>query len=541
RQVLGNAHVMESERLTVAESQLKQSDITVREFVRQIALSEQYRARFFETCPRMRSIELNFKHLLGRAPESAEEMADHAQLLDQGGFEMEINNYIDSDEYQDAFGEDTVPYYRGYKTQMGKKMVGFTHMFQLLRGSASSDKDPTHQNRSRLNGSIFRNRPSAIAPLKGAPPVSKIPTDVNQLLSKVLGLKNRSPDLSFKPVVPKLAKALEQRSQQFYEAYQPFKETPPIEFTVGSSDAELEAVIRAVYRQVFGNAHVMESERQITAESQFKRGELSVREFVRQLAKSDLYRSRFFDSCYRYRAIELNFKHLLGRAPDNFDEMRYHSNVLDNAGFEGDIDTYIDSDEYQTAFGEAIVPYYRGFSTQNGQSMLEFTNMFQLLRSASSSDKDLATNNKAQLTRAIVQNSPYGKLKASDAAAILAEVFKPKTSGIGVSQSWATSANFAAEQALRQTLLDQDLIIESLQKQLADLRPSASIGASYLKNSWQPSTVSVQGDVSDSLLQQSDNQIEQIANLKAQIADAQRYAAIGDARLNKWRSRVFNS
>jgi phycobilisome core-membrane linker protein len=543
RQVLGNAHVMESERLTVAESQLRQSDISVREFVRQIALSEQYRVRFFEPCPRMRSIELNFKHLLGRAPDSAEEMADHAQLLDHGGFEMEINDYIDSDEYQDAFGEDTVPYYRGHKTQTGKKMVGFTHMFQLLRGSASSDKDPKHQNRSRLNSYILRNRPSSIAQLKGAPSQWQRPaaaTDVNQLLSKVFGLRTGSPDLSFKPVAPKSANEPE-RQLQFYEAYRPFKETAPIEFCVGSSDADLEVVIRAVYRQVFGNAHVMESERLIVAESQFKRGELSVREFVRQLAKSDLYRSRFFDSCYRYRAIELNFKHLLGRAPDNFDEMRYHSSVLDNSGFETDIDTYIDSDEYQTAFGEAIVPYYRGLSTQNGQSMLEFTNMFQLLRSASSSDKNLATNNKPQLTRAIVQNSPYGKLKVSDTAAILAEVFKPKTSGIGQIQPWATSANFAAEQALRQTLLDQDLIIESLQKQLADLRPSASIGASYLKNSWQPSVVSVQGDASDSLLQQSDNQIEQIANLQAQIADARRYAAIGDARLNKWRSRVFNS
>jgi phycobilisome core-membrane linker protein len=543
RQVLGNAHVMESERLTVAESQLKQSDISVREFVRQIALSEQYRARFFEPCPRMRSIELNFKHLLGRAPESAEEMADHAQLLDRGGFEMEINNYIDSDEYQDAFGEDTVPYYRGHKTQTGKKMVGFTHMFQLLRGSASSDKDPTHKNRSRLNSSILRNRPSAIAALKGAPPVWQRPaaiTDVNQLLSKVFGLKRESPDLSFKPVAPKTSNAPE-RQQQFYDAYQPFKETAPVESYAGSSDADLDVVIRAVYRQVFGNAHVMESERLTVTESQFKRGELSVREFVRQLAKSEFYRSRFFDSCYRYRAIELNFKHLLGRAPDNFDEMRCHSSVLDQKGFEADIDTYIDSDEYQTAFGEAIVPYYRGFSTQNGQSMLEFTNMFQLLRSASSSDKDLATNNKPQLTRAIVQNSPYGKLKVSDVEAILAEVFKPKTSGIGASQSWATSANFAAEQALRQTLLEQDLIIESLQKQLTELRPSAAIGASYIKTAWQPSVASVQGDPSDSLLQQSDNQLEQIANLQSQIADARRYAAIGDARLNKWRSRVFNS
>ena len=89
--------------------------------------------------------------------------------------------------------------------------------------------------------------------------------------------------------------------------------------------------------------------------------------------------------------------------------------------------------------------------------------------------------------------------------------------------------------------LYQALIIESLQKQLADLRPSASIGDSYIKDVWQTTSVSVQGDSSDSLLQQSDKQIEQIANLQAQIADARRYAAIGDARLNKWRSRVFNS
>ncbi len=541
RQVLGNAHVMESERLSVSESQLRQGAISVREFVRQIAQSELYRARFFEPCSRLRLIELNFKHLLGRAPESAAEIAEHSQLLDRGGFESEIDSYIYSDEYQEAFGEDTVPFYRGHKTQTGKKMVGFTHMFQLLRGSASSDKDPNHQNRSRLNASIFKNRPSAIAPLQGAPsqwPRPAAITDINLLLAKVFGTKSQSPDRSFKPVAPTVAASAE-RQQQFYEAYRPFKETEPVEFYAGSSDADIEVVIRAVYRQVLGNAHVMESERLTIAESQFKGGELSVREFVRQLAKSELYRARFFDSCYRYRAIELNYKHLLGRAPDNFDEMRYHSSVLDQNGFEADIDTYLDSDEYQTAFGEAIVPYYRGFSTQPSQSMLEFTNMLQLLRSASSSDKDLATNNKPQLTRAIIQNSPYGKLKVSDVDAILAQVFKPKLSPIAL--SWATSEKFAAEQALRQTLLDQDLVIESLQKQLADLNPVAALGASYLKDSWQASVVSVSSDVSASLLQQKEDQIEVIAALQSQIADARRYAAIGDARINKWRSRVFNS
>ena len=541
RQVLGNAHVMESERLIVSESRLKRGDISVREFVRQVAQSDLYRTLFFETCSRTRSIELNFKHLLGRAPESSEEIAEHSRYLDQDGFVAEIDVYIDSDEYQSAFGEDTVPYYRGHKTQTGQKMVGFTHLFQLLRGAASSDKDLTRQNRSRLNASLMTNRPSAIAPVQGAPSLWQRPTvitDFNQLLAKVLGLKTEAPDRSWTPPTPTLSDSEANQQAQFYQAYQPFKETAPVELCPGFSDADADVVIRAVYRQVLGNAHVMESERLTVAESQLKRGTLSVREFVRQLAKSELYRSRFFDNCYRYRAIELNFKHLLGRAPDNFEEMRYHSAILDQSSFEADIDTYLDSDEYQSAFGEAVVPYYRGYRTQAGQSMLEFTNMLQLLRSASSSDKDLVTGNKPQLTRAIIQNSPYGKLKVRDVSEILAEVFKPKYPAI--TQAQATTSNYAAEQALQQTIQEQAQVIDRLQQQLADLRPFAAIGASYLKNDWQSSAVYPSEEGSAALQRQADVQVAQIAALQDQIADTRRYAAIGEARVNKWRNRVFN-
>jgi phycoerythrin-associated linker protein len=163
-----------------------------------------------------------------------------------------------------------------------------------------------------------------------------------------------------------------------------FDETPPVEWVSGSSE-DAEIVIQAVYRQVLGNAYVMESERLAVPESQFKRGELSVREFVRAVAKSDLYCSRFFTSCARYRAIELNFRHLLGRAPLDLEEMRGHSNTLDTQGFEADIDTYIDSDEYQNTFGENFVPYIRGYKTEACQSMVQFTHTFQLVRGASSS------------------------------------------------------------------------------------------------------------------------------------------------------------
>jgi phycoerythrin-associated linker protein len=196
-----------------------------------------------------------------------------------------------------------------------------------------------------------------------------------------------------------------------------FEDTAPIELLPGRSEEEVESIIRAVYRQVLGNAYVMESERATVPESQFKRGELSVREFVRAVAKSAVYSTRFFDSCPRYRFTELNFKHLLGRAPDGLEEMRAHSTTLDTKGFEADIDSYIDSDEYQTTFGENIVPYHRGYKTASGVSMASFTHMFALLRGASSSDLKGSLSGKSPvLNKYAIQSIPLAVVPPSGGA-----------------------------------------------------------------------------------------------------------------------------
>jgi phycoerythrin-associated linker protein len=173
-----------------------------------------------------------------------------------------------------------------------------------------------------------------------------------------------------------------------------FDETPPLEWVTGGSAEEAEIIIKAVYRQVLGNAYVMESERLTVPESQFKMGQSSVREFVRAVAKSDLYQSRFFTSCARYRAIELNFRHLLGRTPRDLEEMRVHSTILDTQGYDAEIDFYIDSDEYNNTFGENFVPYIRGYKTEACETMVQFTHNFQMVRGASSSSLkgDLAGN-----------------------------------------------------------------------------------------------------------------------------------------------------
>lgn len=161
RQVLGNEHLMQSERLTSAESLLRQRQITVRDFVRAIAQSELYRQKFFHPNSQVRFIELNFKHLLGRAPYDETEIADHVDLYVSQGYEADINSYIDSVEYEQSFGNSIVPYYRGFQTTAGQKAVGFPRMFQLYRGYANSDR-AQRKAKGQLTWDLAKNTASPI-------------------------------------------------------------------------------------------------------------------------------------------------------------------------------------------------------------------------------------------------------------------------------------------------------------------------------------------------------------------------------------------
>lgn len=175
----------------------------------------------------------------------------------------------------------------------------------------------------------------------------------------------------------------------------------PVERRLSSSPDEINMIIRAVYKQVLGNPHVMESERLVSAESQLANGELTVREFVRAVAYSEFYRRRYFESCAPYRFVELNFKHLLGRAPQDQAEISEHICRCIEEGYEAEIDSFLDSEEYQTKFGENIVPYYQGASSQVGQKNVAYNRTLALYQGYAGVDSaftnarlvaDLATN-----------------------------------------------------------------------------------------------------------------------------------------------------
>jgi phycoerythrin-associated linker protein len=168
-----------------------------------------------------------------------------------------------------------------------------------------------------------------------------------------------------------------------------------------SSPDDLQSIIRAVYKQVLGNPHVMESERLVIAESQLCDGSISVREFVRAVAKSDFYRTRYFESCGPYRFTELNFQHILGRAPASQAEVSEHMRCCAESGYDADIDSYVDSDDYQNAFGENVVPYSREKS-EVGRKQVVYNRNFAVNRGPAQVSSSVKSS---QLVYAIATNS----------------------------------------------------------------------------------------------------------------------------------------
>ncbi|WP_250125852.1 phycobilisome rod-core linker polypeptide [Chroococcidiopsis sp. CCMEE 29] len=126
-----------------------------------------------------------------------------------------------------------------------------------------------------------------------------------------------------------------------------------------TSDSEFQDLIWAAYRQVFSEHETLRSNRQITLETQLKNRSITVRDFIRGLAKSEVYRRLVVETNSNYRVVELSLKRLLGRAPYNKDEEIAWSIKIATLGFDGFVDALINSEEYQASFGENIVPYQR--------------------------------------------------------------------------------------------------------------------------------------------------------------------------------------
>ena len=148
---------------------------------------------------------------------------------------------------------------------------------------------------------------------------------------------------------------------QRVEGYEvPDEDEPRIyRMTDVASDTEVNDLIWAAYRQIFSEHLILESYRQPYLESQLRNRAITVREFIRGLGKSDVYRNLVGETNSNYRLVDITFKRFLGRATYGKDEQIAWSIVIPTRGFNGFIDAVVDKDEYRQNFGNDIVPYQR--------------------------------------------------------------------------------------------------------------------------------------------------------------------------------------
>ena len=138
--VYGNGHVMDYERSKSLEAELLDGRISVQDFVRGLAKSSFYRKNFYSNCSPVRTIELDFKHLLGRTPKNQQEVSHYIAIQADQGHDAVVDAIIDSAEYLETFGTHTVPYMRSWKSSAAAPQATFNRTASMVLGFAYSDK-----------------------------------------------------------------------------------------------------------------------------------------------------------------------------------------------------------------------------------------------------------------------------------------------------------------------------------------------------------------------------------------------------------------
>ncbi len=105
-------HAFASDREPFLESQLRNGQITVRDFIRGLLLSNTYRRSFYDLNSNYRFVEQTVQRVLGRDVYSQREKIAWSIIVATKGIIGFVDAVLGSDEYMTAFGYNTVPYQR---------------------------------------------------------------------------------------------------------------------------------------------------------------------------------------------------------------------------------------------------------------------------------------------------------------------------------------------------------------------------------------------------------------------------------------------
>ena len=359
-------------------SKVKNNEISMKEFVRRLAKSPLYRKNFYEPYINSRALELAFRHILGRGPSSREEVQRYFAIVSQGGLPALIDALVDSQEYADYFGEETVPYLRGLgqeaqecrnwgpQQDLFNYSAPFRKIPQFLTTFANYDRPLPDQHVYGSGNDPLEIQFGAIFPKETRnPSASPAPfgKDTRRILiNQGAGINNQLSNPAARGVAPgslgpKVFK-LDQLPNFTGGGTGRRRTTSTQGISTKFSESSTQAVIKATYLQVFGR-DVYDGQRLKVDEIKLENGEITVREFVRRLAKSNLFRSLYWTPLYVVKAIEYIHRRLLGRPTYGRQEINRYFDICAKKGFYALVDAVLDSEEYSEVFNEDTVPYER--------------------------------------------------------------------------------------------------------------------------------------------------------------------------------------
>ncbi|MEB3242495.1 MAG: phycobilisome rod-core linker polypeptide [Cyanobacteriota bacterium] len=105
-------HAFKADRDPVLESQLRSGQITVKDFVRALLLSEKFRNDFYRCNSNYRMVDQIVGRVLGRPVHGDSERIALSILIAQRGLPGLVDHLLESREYREAFGSDHVPHQR---------------------------------------------------------------------------------------------------------------------------------------------------------------------------------------------------------------------------------------------------------------------------------------------------------------------------------------------------------------------------------------------------------------------------------------------
>ncbi|MEP0909929.1 phycobilisome rod-core linker polypeptide [Leptolyngbya sp. GB1-A1] len=362
--------------ISYLESQVKNGDISMKGFIRRLGKSPLYRKNFYEPYINSRALELAFRHFLGRGPSSREEVQKYFAIVSNGGLPALVDALVDSQEYSDYFGEETVPYLRGLG-QEAQECRNWGPQQDLFNYSAPFRKVPqflttfARYNQPLPDQHVYGSGNDPLEIQFGAifpketrnPSTSPAPfgKDTRRILiNRGPGINNQVSNPRAQGIAPGTLgpKVFKLDQIPSYTGTFAKKGSNTQGISTKFSESSTQKVIKAAYLQVFGR-DVYEGQRLKVSEIKLENGEITVREFIRQLAKSDLFRKLYWTSLYVTKSVEYIHRRLLGRPTYGRQEINSYFDLCAKKGFYALIDAIIDSEEYNKAFGEDTIPYER--------------------------------------------------------------------------------------------------------------------------------------------------------------------------------------